>query len=79
MSTLLNGDLLRAAEKAGFDVLLTAGKNLTYQQNLSNRKIAIVALGRNRWNLIQPVLRRIVSSVNAARPGSYVLIEIPAT
>ena len=79
VSTLLNGKLLRVAEEAGFDVLLTADKNLTYRQNLSNRKFAIVALGRNRWSLIRPVLPRIVSAVNAARPGSYVLIEIPAT
>jgi hypothetical protein len=40
--------LLRVAEEAGFDVLLTTDKNLTYQQNLRNRKIAIVALGKNR-------------------------------
>jgi len=78
-STLRNGDLLREAEEAEFDVLLTIDKNLTNQQNLSKRKIAIVALGRNRWSLIQPVLPRIVSSVNATRPGSYVLIEILAT
>lgn len=75
-STLLNGDLLRVAEEAGFDVLLTTDKNLAYQQNLAQRKIAIVALGRNRWSLIQPVLERIASAVNAATPGSYTLIEI---
>ena len=41
-STLLNGDLLSAAEREGFQVLLTADKNLPYQQNLAGRKIAIV-------------------------------------
>jgi len=46
-SQLLNGELLRAAEDAGFDVLVTSDKNLIYQQNLSERKIAIVALGRS--------------------------------
>jgi hypothetical protein len=77
-STLLNGELLRVAEEAGFDVLLTTDKNLAYQQDLSQRKIAVVALGRNRWSLIQPVLQRIASAVSAAKPGSYTLIEIPA-
>ena len=48
--------MLRKAEEAGFDVLLTIDKNLTNQLNLSKRKIAIVALGRNRWSLIRPVL-----------------------
>jgi len=77
-STLLNGELLRVAEEAGFDVLLTTDKNLAYQQNLGGRKIAIVALGRNRWSLIEPVLGRISEVVGQARPGSYVLVEIPA-
>jgi len=52
-SGLLNGDLLRVAEEAGFNLLLTTDKNLAYQQNLTARRIAIVALGRNRWTLIQ--------------------------
>jgi hypothetical protein len=75
-STLLNGELLRAAEEAGFDVLLTTDKNLAHQQNLSNRKIAIVALGRSRWSFIQPMLPQIASAVSAARPGSYTLVEM---
>jgi hypothetical protein len=34
--------LLAEAERAGFDVLLTADKNIPYQQNLRGRSIAIV-------------------------------------
>jgi hypothetical protein len=30
--TLSNGDLLLAAERAGFDVVVTADKNMRYQQ-----------------------------------------------
>ena len=41
---LTNGDLLAEAERAGFDVLLTAGKNMRYQQNLTGRRIALVVL-----------------------------------
>jgi len=44
--TLLNGELLRVAEAGGFDVLLTTDKNLVYQQNLSNLKIAVEVLGQ---------------------------------
>jgi hypothetical protein len=43
-ATLGNGDLLKVAEEAGFDVLLTTDKNMRYQQNLAGRKIAIVVL-----------------------------------
>ena len=76
-STLLNGELLRAAEEAGFDVLVTTDKNLVYQQNLSDRKIAIVVLGRNRWSLIRLALPQIVSAVNTAKRGTYALVQIP--
>jgi hypothetical protein len=75
-STLLNGELLRQAEKAGFEVLLTTDKNLVYQQNLSARRIAIVALGRARWSLIRRMLDRIAAAVDAAKPGTYTLIDI---
>jgi hypothetical protein len=37
---LENGELLNVAEAAGFEVLVTTDKNLTYQQNLVGRKIA---------------------------------------
>ena len=43
--TLRNGELLDAAEAAGFDVFVTTGRNLRYQQNLAGRKIAIIVLG----------------------------------
>jgi hypothetical protein len=42
--TLSNGDLLKAAEEAGFEVLLTTNTNLPHQQNLKGRKLAIVIL-----------------------------------
>ena len=75
--TLANGELLRVAEEAGFEVLLTTDNNLAFQQNLKGRKIAIVVLSRNRWRLVQRMIRKIVAAVNAAEPGSYTLIEVP--
>jgi hypothetical protein len=50
---LSNGELLNAAEEAGFDVLLTTDKNIRYQQNLKGRRLAIVVLGNRSgppWN-----------------------------
>ncbi|MBZ5654012.1 MAG: hypothetical protein LAO56_01905 [Acidobacteriia bacterium] len=73
----MNGELLREAEDDGFEVLLTTDKNLIHQQNLSNRKIAIVALGNSRWSLIKPALQSICDAVNTSKPASYTLVEIP--
>jgi hypothetical protein len=75
--TLSNGDLLKAAEDAGFDLLLTTDKNLPHQQNLQGRKLAIVVLSNSRWSLMRTVLADIAAAVNAAKPGSYTLVDIP--
>src|SRR3989442_265094 len=76
--TLSNGELLRVAEEAHFDVLLTTDNNIAHQQNLKMRKIAIVVLSRNRWRMVQRMIRKIVVAVNEAAPGGYARIEIPA-
>lgn len=75
--TLSNGELLRAAEEAGFDVLLTTDKNLRYQQNLRERKLAIVVLGNSAWPVLRRYVDRVVAAVDSAKPGTYVEVEIP--
>ena len=50
--TLSNGELLSEAERAGFAVLLTADKNMRYQQNLRGRRIALVVLSTPRWPIV---------------------------
>jgi hypothetical protein len=75
--TLTNGELLKAAEEAGFEILLTTGKNIRYQQNLAGRKIAILVLANPRWPVIRRHVERVVSAVNAIAPGTYTEIEIP--
>ena len=74
---LRNGDLLTAAEEAGFDVLLTTDKNVRYQQNLAGRRIAIVVLGQQQWPKLRPHIERVVEAVNAATPGSLAEVDIP--
>jgi ribosomal protein L1 len=77
--TLSNGDLLNAAEKASFDVLLTTDTNLPDQQNLQGRKLAIVILSRNRWSLVRPMTQQIADAVNAAKPGTCTVVEISSS
>ena len=75
--TLSNGDLLAEAERAGFDVFVTADKNIQYRQNLSGRKIAVVVLSTPRWPLVRLHTAKVAAAVNAAAPGSYVEVQIP--
>jgi len=74
---LVNGELLKAAEQAGFAVLLTTDKNMAAQQNLHGRTIAIVVLGNSQWRIVQRHVRKIAAAVNAATPGSDAEVEIP--
>jgi putative NIF3 family GTP cyclohydrolase 1 type 2 len=74
---LTNGDLLASAEEAGFELFLTADKNLRYQQNLSERKISIIVLGHSPWRVVSLRLAEIAAAINAAVPGSYAEVDIP--
>jgi hypothetical protein len=74
---LVNGELITAAEAAGFDVLLTTDKNMHYQQNLNGRRIAFVVLGNQQWPVLRHYTERVVAAVAAARPGSFAEVEIP--
>jgi hypothetical protein len=51
-----NGDLLRVAEDAGFDL---------------DRNIANVILSRNRWRTVRRMIYKISAAVDAAMPGNY--------
>ena len=65
------------AEEVGFEVLLTTDTNLPHRQNLKGRKLAIVILSKNRWSLVRPMMQQIANAVNAARPGTCTLVDIP--
>ena len=70
-----NGALIEKID-GHFDVFLLADKNLSYQQNLIERKIAIVELPTNRWPVLQPILPNILAAVDRSHPGSYEILEL---
>jgi len=74
---LVNGVLLDTAEAAGFELFVTADKNIRYQQNLAGRRIAIVVLGNAQWPVLRRYVERVVAAVNAATPGSYAEVDVP--
>ncbi len=74
---LVNGELLAAAEAAGFEVLVTTDKNMRYQQDLTACKIAFVVLSNSQWPVLRRYIDRVVVAVDAATPGSYTEVNIP--
>jgi len=76
-SNLTNGELLDTAEQEGFTVLVTTDLNLKYQQNLSARRIAIVALTSTSWPRIQRAVYAVIGAIDGASEGGYIEVEIP--
>lgn len=76
--SLPDGPLLRAAEDAGFDALLTCDRNVRTQQNLSGRRIALIEVSTNHWPTIRPVAAKIAAKVDFVQRGQLLLIEVDA-
>ena len=72
---LANGDLLTAAEAGGFEIILTADKNIRYQQNLAGRRIALVVLGTNQLDILFSNVDQIRQACDTIQIGSYVTVD----
>ena len=75
-STLVNGDLLTAAESQ-FDVFVTTDHNLQYQQNLTGRRLAILVLPFANWPRLQKSLPTIASAIENLTPGAFLELTVP--
>ncbi|MCE0522352.1 MAG: hypothetical protein LV480_05515 [Methylacidiphilales bacterium] len=71
-----NGELLVLAEER-FDVFLTSDKNLRYQQNLAERKIAIIEFPANRRAVVKLLVHRVAEALDTLRPGGYLRLDPP--
>ena len=71
-----NGELLDAAEHAGFAVLLTIDQGISYQQNLRGRVIAIVLIRphSNKVADLLPHMKACTDALRSIRPGELVTI-----
>jgi len=70
-----NGELLKAAEDAGYEILLTGDLSLEYQQNMTGRKIAIVSLSANSWRIVQHRIPVITAAIGTAKSGSFSRVD----
>ncbi len=72
---LTNGDLLKAANEAGFSLLVTADQNIIYQQNMKARAIGLIVLSTNHWPTLRANSDRIVQAVDHLPPAGYAFVE----
>lgn len=71
-----HGDLLRSAESAGYDVLITVDQGIPYQQSIGLRKISIVVLvtRTNQLEDLLPVVEHALIALGTLQPGEVVRI-----
>ena len=71
-----NGELISIAEESGFDVLLTVDKGVAYEQNLAERRIAILIVHAksNRLGDLLPHAGACVAHISSIRHGQIVRI-----
>jgi hypothetical protein len=74
-SHVRNGDLLRLAGQEMFEIFLTTGRNLKYQQNLTDCRIAIVVLPTTSWPVIQKHTAKIARVLDTLAPGDFIEID----
>lgn len=71
-----NGELLRRAETAGFEILLTLDKGIEFEQNFEGRRIAVVIIRAhsNRLATILPMVPACLGVLAGIRPGEIVRV-----
>ena len=74
-TSLTNGALLRQAA-ATFDVLLTADRNIEFQQNLATLSIAVVILvaESNRLESLEPLVPNVLEALKTLKPKSLIRV-----
>ena len=74
-SNLRNSALLDQAERDGYQLLVTTDQNLRHQQNLADRRLAIIVLLAASWPRIRQRVDDIRAVVEQIGPGQY--MEVP--
>ena len=75
-SNVENGELLDAAERDGYGLLITTDQNLKHQQHLGGRQLAIVVLLSTSWPRVRLRISDIQAAVDGIGPGGYGEIAI---
>ncbi len=75
---LKNGELLRVAAEAGFEVLVSADRNMQFQQNLSQSRLGVILLiaSSNALEDLLPLVPKLLAAIPKSRPGRLLRVEL---
>lgn len=73
---LKNGELLRRAAQAGFEVFVTSDQNLAFQQNLARSPLGVIVLvaPSNAMEDLEPLVPRILAAISESHAGKLIRI-----
>ena len=66
---LKNGELLNVAEEAGFEVFVTGDQTLSYEQNMTGRRIAVLVLSTIDRDILKSNAFLIVAALDNVTSG----------
>ena len=74
---LKNGELIKSASAAAFEVLISADKNIEHQQNKTHLPLAIVVLSaqNNRIESLLPLMPEALEILENIKTGEIITIE----
>ena len=72
-----NGELIRRAEKDGYEVIVTTDQNMRHQQNLAGLRLGIVVLMATAWPRVRHRIEEIRAAIGEVRPGQVREVPIP--
>jgi len=77
MAGLKNGELLAAAEKAGFEAIVTTDQEIPFQQRVAGRAIAVLILQAptNRLEDLKKLVPAALNALALIRPGEVARVS----
>ena len=74
-----NGELIRAAESAGYEIPLTVDQGIPHQQPPAGRQISIIVIRSptNQLEDLEPLVASILRAIGVIQPAQTLVIPAP--
>lgn len=77
-TTIKNGELLKLAAEAGFDVFITVDRNLSFQQHVPALRLAVIVLRApsNRLSELKRLVPGLLAALDVAKSGTVIEVSV---
>ena len=66
---------MKTAEDEGFEVFITGDQTISYEQNLTGRRVAKLVLSSIDWHILKNHLPVIIAAIDSALPGTFQAVD----